>query len=96
MEHTSAAGRGVATTGVIYTGVWSGVIYTGVITIHHIRVGDGDGDGADSYNTNNAGDCIVSPSSSSYWGRTTNQTKEEILQRRVMCVKKKRGPEGSR
>ena len=65
-------------TGVISTGVRSGVISTGVIPGHHICFGDGDG--ADSGNADDSEDSIVSSSSLSYWGETTKQTKEEILQ----------------
>ena len=93
-EHTYTAGRGRESPGIIYTGVRSGVISIGVITIHQIHVGDGDG--ADSGNSNDAGDSIISSSSSSYLGRNANQTKEEILQRCVVCVKNKRVPEVSR
>ena len=39
---------------------------------------------------------ISSTSVASYWGRATKRSKEEILQRRVVCDKSKRGPEGSR
>ena len=85
MEHTSTAGRGGSSTG---------VIYTGVIPIHHTRVGDVDGAGSE--NADNSDDSTVSSSSLSYWGRTTKQTKEEILQQRVVCVNNKRGPECSR
>ena len=94
MEHTSTAGRVGASTGVSYIGVSSGVIYTGFITIHHINVVDGNV--ANSGNVNDADNSIVWSSSLSYWWRTTKQTKEEILQHRVVCVKKKRDPEGSR
>ena len=87
MEHTSTDGRWGASTG---------VIYTGVISIHHICVGDGNGDGAGSSNVDDANNYIVSSSSLLYWGRTTKQTKEEIFQQCVVCVKNKRGPEGSR
>ena len=37
-----------------------------------------------------------STSVASYWGRKTKQSQEKILQRRVVCPKSKRGPEGSR
>ena len=85
MEHNYTAGRGGASTG---------VIYTEVIPIHHIRVGDGDGAG--SGNADNADNSIVSSPSSLYWGRTTKRTKEDILQLRVVCAKNKRWPKGSR
>ena len=96
-EHTYTAGRGRESPGIIYTGVRSGVISTGIIFIHYIRVGDGNG--ACSVNADDADDddnSVVSSTSSSYWGRTTKRMKEEILQRNLMCVKNKRGPEGSR
>ena len=70
--------------------VWN----TGVITIHHIRVGDGNGAG--SGNADDDDNSIVLSSSSSYWVRTTNRTKEEILQQCVVCVNNKRDPKGSR
>ena len=97
MEHTYKDGRGGAYTSVISTGVRSGVISTGIIFIHYIRVGDGNG--ACSVNADDADDddnSVVSSTSSSYWGRTTKRMKEEILQRNLMCVKNKRGPEGLR
>ena len=50
-KHTYTAGRGRASTG---------VIYTGVITIHHICIGDGDGDVTGSRNADNDEDSIVS------------------------------------
>ena len=80
MKHTSAARRGGSS--------------TGVIPIHHIHVCGGNGSGCG--NTDNADDSIISSSSSSYWGRTTKRKKEEILQRHVVCVKNRCGPEGSR
>ena len=82
MEHISNTRRGGEPT-------------TGAIPIHNIRVGEGNdvgsGNGADD-----ADNSIISSYSSSYWGQTTNQTKEETLQRRVVCVNSKCGPEGSR
>ena len=78
----------------MYTCIRSGIISTGVILIHPIRVGDGGG--AYRGNANYSEDSIVSSSSLLYWRRTTKQTKEEILQRCVVCVKNKRVPEGSR
>ena len=69
---------------------------TGVITIQHIRFGDGDDNGAGSSKSGNANDLIVLSSSSLYWGITTKKTKEDIPQQRVVCVKNKCVPEGSR
>ena len=68
MENNSTARRG---------GASRDVIHTGVITIHHIRVGDDDSAG--SSNSDNNNDYIVLSDYSSYWGRTTKRTKEEIL-----------------
>ena len=82
MEHNSIAGRGLAST-------------TGTIPIHHIHVGDGD-DADHGDDDDDADDFIVLSSSALYWGRDTKQTNEDMLQRRVVCVKIKRGPEGSR
>ena len=84
-EHTSTSGIGGASTG---------IISTGVITIHHIHIGDGNGTSGGK--TDNADDSIFSSSYFSYWGRTTKQTKEDILQRYVVCAKTKRAPKGSR
>ena len=94
MEHTSTTGIGGASKGVIITGVGYGVISKGVIPIRHICVSDEDG--ADSGNSNDADNTIISSLSLLYWGRTTKRTKEEILQRHVVCVKDKHVPEGSR
>ena len=70
-----------------------GASTTSAIPVHHIHVGEGDdigsGNGAD-----NDDNSIVFSFSSLYWGRTTKQTKEEILQHRVLCVKIERGPKG--
>ena len=82
MTHISTTGRGR-------------VYFTGAITIHNICVGEGD-DNARINRADNADNSIVSSSSSSYWGRTTNQTKEDILQRCVLCIKSKCDPESSR
>ena len=84
-EHTSTDGRG---------GEYTCIISTGVIPIHHIRVDDGDGAGSrntDSENGDDAENSVLLSSSSSYWGRTTKLTKDEIPQQRVVCVKSKRG-----
>ena len=82
MEHISTTGRGVASN-------------KGAIPTHNIRVGEGDdvgsGNGADIYDNS-----ILLSSSLFYLVRTTKQTREEILQHRVVCVKRKHGPEGSR
>ena len=82
MDHNSTTRRG-------------GAYKTGDINIHHINVGDGDdyvrGNGAD-----NSDNSIVLSSSFLYWGHTTKITKEEILQRCVVCVKSKRDSEGLR
>ena len=94
MEHNSTDRRGGAPTAVISTGVRYGVISTGVILIHHICVGGGDG--AISGNADDANYSIVSSSSLLYLRITINQTKEDILQRRVVCVKKKYAPKGPR
>ena len=71
----------------------TGVISTGFIPIHHIRIGDNNG--ANSGNYDDSDNSIVSSSYSLYFGRTTKQTKEKILQQRVVCVKKKLGPKDS-
>ena len=92
--HTSTARIRGASIGVISTGVRSVVISTVVIPIQHIHIGDGNG--TDSGNANNADNYTVLSSSSLYWRRTTKQTKEYILRRRVVCVKNKRVPGGSR
>ena len=82
MEHISTSGKGGAST-------------TAAISIHHICVGEGNG--VDSGNgAEYADDYIVSSSSLLYWGRKTKQMKGEILQCRVVCVKIKCFPEGSR
>ena len=81
MEHISTTRRGGAST-------------TGAIPIYHICIGEGNNVGS-SNGSGNADDSIVASSSSSYWGRTTKRTKEDILQCRVVCVKSKRGPKGS-
>ena len=81
MEHISTTGRGGAST-------------TVAITIHPIRVGEGNEVGKRKW----IWQCwnpIVLSSSSLYWGLTNKQTKEEILQHCVVCVKRKHGTEGS-
>ena len=85
MEHTPTDGRGWASTG---------VISTGIIAIHRICVGDGDS--AASGNSGDADNSIASSSSSSYLGRPTKRTKEEILQQHVVCIKDKSGLKGAR
>ena len=84
MEHTSTAGRG---------GLSTGVIYKGIILNHYICISDGNDSG--SSNTDDAENSIVSFSSSYYWGITKKRTKEEIVQRHVVCVNNKSDPEGS-
>ena len=86
IEHTSTFGRGGASTG---------VIYIGVIPIHHI-IWVFYGNGAGSGKSGDSDNSIVSSSSLSYRVRTTNFTKEDILQRRLVCVKNKHGPGCSR
>ena len=81
IEHTSTFRRGGASTG---------VIYIGVIPIHHI-IWVFYGNGAGSGKSGDSDNSIVSSSSLSYRVRTTNFTKEDILQRRVVCVKNKHG-----
>ena len=81
MEHISTTGRGEAST-------------TGAIPVHHILVGEGDDVGRGNV-TNDSDNFIVSSSYSLYWGRTTKQTKEEILHRHLVCVKSKRCSKGS-
>ena len=81
MEHTSTS---------VIGGVSTGIIYIGVIPIYHTRVGDYDVAGKG--NADDAENSIISSSSSSYWGRNTKRTKEEIVQRRAVCVNKNRSP----
>ena len=82
MEHISTSGRG-------------GSFNIGAITTHHTCVGEGN-DAGSINDANNFDNLIVLSSSSSYWGQTTNRTKEEIFQRHMVCVKSKRDPGGSR
>ena len=71
-----------------------GASNTGAIPIHHICVGEGDNVGSGNGSDDDE-KYIMSSSSSSYWGQTTKQTKEEILQRHVVLVKIKRVPKVS-
>ena len=82
MEHNSTDRRGGSST-------------TGAIPIRHIHVGGGNDSGSGNGADNTDGFIVLSYSLS-YWRRTTNQTKEDILQHRVVCVKSERGPEGLR
>ena len=79
MKHNSTSGRGGEST-------------TGAITIHHIHIGNGYDSGSGN-GAEDADNYIVSSSSPSYWGCTTKQKNEDILQHRVVCVKRKRVPE---
>ena len=72
MKHISNIGRGGAST-------------TYPIPIHHICVDEG-GDFGINDGTDDAENYIVLSSSSSCCFQTTNQTKEEILQRRVANI----------
>ena len=82
MEHNSTSGRGWAST-------------TGAIPIHHMCIDDGDGAGS-SNGSDNDDNSIILSSSSSYQGRSTKQTNEEIIQCRVVCVKINHDLEGLR
>ena len=82
MEHNSTDRRGGSST-------------TGAIPIRHIHVGGGNDSGSGNGADNTDGFIVLSYSLS-YWRRTINQMKEDILQHRVVCVKSERGPEGLR
>ena len=82
MEHSSTTGRGVAST-------------TGDIPTHHICIGDRN-DAISGNGAENSDNSIILSSSLSYWSRTTKRMKDKILQRRVVCVKRKRAPKGSK
>ena len=82
MEYISTTGRGGEST-------------TADIPIHHIRVGEGDDVGSGN-GSDDAANSIFLSSSSLYWGQTTKQTKEDIIRHRLVRVKIKSGPEGSR
>ena len=64
---------------------------TGAITNHNVCFG-GDKDTVSRNGPDDADDSIVLSSSLPYWGRTTKQVKDDILQRHVVYIKSKHVP----